>query len=168
MRFTRNTRVLEDPEIDLARTVFLESIDYDEVVVADGLGLEDRPYTLYKDNPGIFTGGTYWIHMGDIAYPDLTSWKVMAHGKSKWTRKVFIHEMVHVWQGQHRFYKGVFLESVARQLCSEESIYDYDWGLEWDDYNPEQQARIVEDWFMDGASPTHKLFEYIRDNIRAG
>lgn len=168
MGILNETRTLTAAEKALARTVFRGTINYDKIIVSDDLGWGNCPYTYYVDIPGWFTGGNYYIYMGKIAYPDLTSRKRMAHDNDE-VRNTFIHEMTHVWQGEHRFFKTVFAESVASRLCAAVTggdAYDYQWGLEWDDYNVEQQAKIVEAWFKEGASSTHKLYEYIRDHIR--
>ena len=38
-------------------------------------------------------------------------------------------------------------------------------GLDWDEYNAEQQASIVEDWYWHGQTTTDPLYGYVRDQI---
>ena len=170
MGFLPETRRLKSHEISLARSVFQGTIDYDSVIVSDSLGIGNCPYTYYLDNPGPFTGGNYYIYMGEIAYPDLTSKKLMVHDNDE-VRNTFIHEMTHVWQGEHSFFNMVFEHSVVLQMCGKvtgDDPYDYDPGQDWDDYNVEQQAKIVEAWFREGGSSEHDYYDYITENIRKG
>jgi hypothetical protein len=88
-------------------------------------------------------------------------------------REIFIHELTHVWQGAHRWLHGSYqVSSLLSQAWSlirtgdRGNAYDYAAGQDWSSYNVEQQANIVEDWFTSGASSSHPLFRYIRDNIR--
>jgi hypothetical protein len=37
----------------------------------------------------------------------------------------------------------------------------------WRKFNAEQQAMIVENWYVGGMSESDEAFVYIRDNIRA-
>ena len=46
--------------------------------------------------------------------------------------------------------------------------YRYTLGKRWGQYNVEQQASIVEDWFRKGRKTTDPRYRYIRDNIRKG
>jgi hypothetical protein len=50
------------------------------------------------------------------------------------------------------------------------NAYTYKPGQPWDDYNVEQQASIVSDWFADGMRTEDQddRFTYIVNNIRAG
>jgi hypothetical protein len=46
--------------------------------------------------------------------------------------------------------------------------YDYKPGAPWGDYNVEQQALLVQDWFRNGMGQDDERFHYIADHIRKG
>ncbi|HEY6982507.1 MAG TPA: hypothetical protein VH499_16260 [Reyranella sp.] len=46
--------------------------------------------------------------------------------------------------------------------------YDYKLGKPWDDYNKEQQAHIVEDWYTNGRLKSDDRYPYVRLVIRSG
>jgi hypothetical protein len=65
-------------------------------------------------------------------------------------KSTLIHELTHVWQGHHD--RGAW-DYVAKSLYVQgkygEKAYAYDKSnyKDWDTYNVEQQAQIVEDWY---------------------
>jgi hypothetical protein len=81
-------------------------------------------------------------------------------------RNIFIHEMTHVWQYYHGYW--VVLRSLWANTLG--AGYNYTIGAldAWDDYNVEQQAQLVEDWFSGGMSTTDDRFVFIEKIIRAG
>lgn len=83
-----------------------------------------------------------------------------------------VHEAAHVWQGYQRAFTWSYvLESVYHQGCKGQGAYDYERPVgtkQWDRYNPEQQASIIEHWFAEGELETSELFPYIKCNVRPG
>lgn len=173
MRTVKKVRYLGPLEKDVARQVFKGTIPYDEVVVSDGLGKDGAPFTVPTSLPlspyfnvGI---GKYVIHAGD-GYLGMS---LLAND-----RRTLIHELVHVWQGEHSSWSAayVFFALKDRALAnSERELYGYDDKpfKPWDDYNPEQQAHIVEDWYGEGKDEFDpvkwegdKRFYYIKRHIR--
>ncbi len=170
MRRVRNVRYLADGERHLAMKVFKFTIPYDEVLISDALGWDDRPFTMptsYPTSPFFnvpSSEGDYVIHAGDGYY-----------GMSKLPpdQKTLIHELTHVWQGVHGNHYVIW--SMLLQ-ASEDDAYDYKGNYlaeDWDDYGPEEQAQMVEDWFANGmqeydpATGTgDKWFYFIKKNIR--
>jgi hypothetical protein len=147
-------RALRQPEIDEAKTVFLGTINYDQVVIADQRGLSNRPFTYFnhrdhKDEYILFLGPAMFAAVS-VDWP------------------TFIHELTHAWQGQnHLISAGYMLNSVIAQGIKGDSAYDYTVGSRWRNYNSEQQAHLVEDWYgQDGKSEGSPRFVYIRDCIR--
>jgi hypothetical protein len=173
-------RRLKQAEIDLAWQVFRNTLPYERIRVCDDLGFFDCPWTEIVDAPGWGTGDHYYLHMGSIGYLNLISTDVMLHDND-YVKNTFIHELTHVWQAYHEN-KWVFTRSAAQQICAvvtSDDIYAYEPGLEWDSYNVEQQAKIVEHWFtgaigiVDGKTKYTKpmaqsgaRYDYIRDHIR--
>jgi len=148
-------RSLSAAEISLARSVFRDTINYGLVRVTDALGLGDRPWTT--NTPPIYT-----INVGSF-YTSLTS--------TDSRRRLLIHELAHVWQGQHLI--PFMINSAAHQTLSAINnggnvavAYSYTVGRAWREYNVEQQASIVTDWYVRGRRTSDSRYRYIRDNIR--
>lgn len=155
VRRSRNARYLAAGEIKIARSVFEETVPYSKVYVTDGLGLGGRPYTLPR--PG--TSREYILHVGDGYYG-----MSLVHED----KKTLIHELTHVWQGEHSHWSwNIILSSGAHQIAKGQKAYDYDPSnmQDWDAYNPEQQAQIVEDWYGAGADEDDYRYHYIVEDI---
>ena len=155
MKLGTVSRTLSPPEQALATSVFGATLPpWDRIRIDDGLGLEDRPYTL--DGPV----GLYTLHIGSTAYPNLTSRTVWSgFGRID---ALFIHEMTHVWQYDKGY--NVKLSSIWAQTGG--SGYTGAPGKSWDDYNVEQQADIVENWYGLGMNPAAAEFAYIAKVVR--
>ena len=152
-------RPLTGREKDEARRVFGDSLSFDRVVISNRLGLGRRAWV----NAGL---QTFTIHLGPYGF---------AEPLRTGAAPTFIHELVHVWQGQHgRTRYDFMLGSIACQCrafltCLDvRAAYRYDAGGLWRDYNVEQQASIVEHWYRAGLKETDPLFAYIHDHIRKG
>ena len=168
-------RALRQVEKDLAFSVFWDTIPYDRILIGDGFAaIGGSAYFESEDMPGIGTGDYYILHMGGVGYQDTTSNdKIYGGDNQRMVRTVFIHELTHVWQSYHG--RWVFADSMFNQGCAIASTlsfegrskaYQYESGLEWNSYNVEQQAAIVEDWYMGGMSKEIVLYEYIVNHIR--
>lgn len=180
MRLAKNIRSLSSQEKATAFSVFLNTIDYDLVRITDGLGADDRKFT-FPGTPlskgGIASkavqlvfGGPASAILDRIVYINFgPDYYANALGESA----TFIHEMTHAWQYMHGI--NVALDSLSKQATYGDDAYEYEPGIAWNLYNVEQQAHIVEDWFIainaSGATPEtnihHPNYIYIRDNIRA-
>lgn len=157
-------RALTSSERGLAMTVFRATLPYANISVGHTTGLGGAPWTEHY-------AGHYTLHVGAEAYADCTSpaWAPrVGH-----IRQTFIHELTHVWQGSHCWATGWYqVQSVLSQAGAmirtgdRNDAYKYTPGADWDSYNVEQQACIVEDWYADGCKETSPLFPYVRDIIR--
>ncbi len=162
MRVDTKMRDLSSAEIALARSVFQDSLPaWSRIKITDGLGplpTYDRPYTT-EDSPWFF------LHLGPDMYPDATLPTV--HPEFGQYRHTYVHEMTHVWQYYHGYW--VVLRS-AWANSRWGAGYDYTIGPSdaWDDYNVEQQAHLVEDWFAGGMSTTDDRFVFVEKIIRTG
>jgi len=160
-------RSLSTREKNLARSVFRNTINYNMVRITNTLGAGGRPWTT--NTPPLYT-----INVGSD-YHGLTA--------TKDRKRLLIHELVHVWQGQHLV--PFTLNSAAHQALSVinnggdvAAAYSYTVGKPWRKYNVEQQASIVEHWFTPanlcfengpcggGMKTTDPRYRYIRDHIR--
>jgi len=131
-----------------------------------GLGLA-AGYAASVANAG------FVINVGPKYYPDLTI--------TAWGKDLLVHEMTHVWQGKHSvFALSATLGALAAQcrgmsvsggFSGRSGAYAYSVTsplTPWGNFNPEQQAQIVEDWYHDGSSSSADVFPYIRDYVRKG
>lgn len=177
VRSVQHVRYLAGGEKALARDVFLNTIPYEAVVISDGIGKDDAPFTMPTSIPANwpFAGnfnvreGKYVIHAGDGYYGMSTL---------KEDRETLIHELTHVWQGEHSRLSWIYVFSSVwhRALADTETeLYGYKGAplKPWIDYNPEQQASIVEGWFADGKREFDEAtwegdrrFYYIKRHIR--
>jgi hypothetical protein len=192
-------RPLRGSEKTLANKVFNDKVPLDRVRIVSVYGYGARPFTI----PGsmlatlgwrvpaigpllawtsILSGltNTYLIFFGDDGYRDAINHQMgsVAKGNVKsFPGQTLIHELTHVWQGHyHRFAWSYVLNSLWNQCAycaSSSTAYDYAPGLQWPDYSAEQQAHIVEDWFVNTMGATQPFADmarlsYILTNIRAG
>jgi hypothetical protein len=135
-------RALTANELAMVRPIFRDSIDYARVRVLDAKYTFFQPDNTYMTPDGfIYAPGSLW--RDDFAAPT----------NDLYIEAVFVHEMTHVWQYQNG--KDLVAEGVATfatNLGSYERAYAYDLDTARDllDYGMEQQASIVEDWFLLG------------------
>jgi vacuolar-type H+-ATPase subunit H len=159
-------RLLTDAEKDLARTVFAETVPYGKVYLSNGRGLGQRAYTI----PHPLHLGSFVIHIGPDIFRDATDSSNLMFNQTG--DSVFIHEMTHVWQGVNRSTAfDYILDSLYNQIHSGSHAYDLvqaEVGTKsWDKFNAEQQAMIVQNWYVGGMLESDAAFIYIKDNIRA-
>ncbi len=167
------SRLLNPDEEALARQVFQDELPYGRISLANFYlpGNEGVPVTVASGTAliPIKSLTDYTIYFGPEVY------SVGAHGAR--TRNTFIHELTHVWQGHHGTFSWDYMVgsmiSQGRAIIKHgdrNKAYEYDpANLEqWDSYNVEQQANIVEDWFINGMSESDPRYVYIKDHIRAG
>ncbi|MCC7427234.1 MAG: hypothetical protein IT557_10030 [Alphaproteobacteria bacterium] len=113
----------------------------------------------------------YLMNVGSRNYPDMTA--------SKQKKGLLVHETTHVWQGYNDIFALTYVISSAVSQCaamvsadgslaSRNAAYNYTPGSSFGSYSAEQQASIVEDWFLAGEPSSGPLWRYIRDNIRRG
>jgi hypothetical protein len=127
-----------------------------QIIVTDTIGANGRPFTF--PGPGDIT-----VNLGpkDFADPMTTD------------PGTFIHELTHVWQLHNSPGES---DWVARGFAAQIGNVPYSYGPAgppYSDFNIEQQAQIVQDWFTKSEAAGHELdtdpyFIYIRDNIRTG
>jgi hypothetical protein len=159
-------RKLNERERNIARMVFKETLPLDMIWIGDDLGYSGCPWMEVE---GIFSPEAFTMHMGYLGFRDSASNIRLQHDGDP-ARYTLVHELTHVWQA-HKENKWVFTRSAARRSCQEVGnvaikaanyvkeqlgssgtisnldMYAYEPGLEWNDYNVEQQAKIVEHWY---------------------
>jgi len=146
-------RHLTNTEVQILRPIFINTLQYDSIVC--------------KINEAGIGGAANSITPAGVAYfskliycPDFS--KTNAADQC-----VFVHEIVHVWQWGHGTYPvysaiGLFLQTAAAYA----NAYPYDLapGKKFNDFNLEQQASIVADYW---ALATKKLPTQNNNNKKA-
>ncbi|MEJ2467208.1 MAG: hypothetical protein P8045_16215 [Candidatus Thiodiazotropha sp.] len=148
-------RSLTAAERNIAKSVYGKTINLSHVRVTNTVGFQSRPWTTHI--PPLYT-----INVGVNAYDDMTHFKLL-----------LIHELGHVWQGQHGvpfMSNSAYHQTMAaiQNNGDPSGAYVYVPGQQWKKYNSEQQASIITRWFDNGRRSNDKLYPYIRDNVRTG
>ena len=170
-------RRLKDFEIAFAKEVFADSIDFENVRLTNLLGLGERPFVMPTVDDKIL------VNLGNVV-ADPTR---MSTENYPVAGQLFIHELTHVWQIQHRsltdgFVPGWLCEGVATQVEGKAAYRPGAPGPPWSSFGMEAQGSIVDRWFAgspDGEqidmrkdrtpmNPKNPYNRYIRDNIQLG
>jgi hypothetical protein len=165
------SRLLKKSEIEFARRVFEEQLPYGKIHIASYYlpGNQGVPVTLASVSSliPVSTLRNYTIYFGPEVFSDGADRPGVA--------ATFIHELTHVWQGYH---SGFGWEYMVQSMIAQghailtqgdrNRAYDYKPGKEWNEYNVEQQALLVQDWFRNGMSEDDERYNYIVNHIRAG
>ena len=129
----KGARPLTSGEIELARSMFGDAIDYGRVKLAR------RKWWPFQPK-GIVMAPTGNIHF----HPDSPLWSEDFSKERLSLQGLFIHEMTHVWQAQTR--GRFYLPLMRHPFCR----YDYSVRAGWwlERYGLEQQAEIVSHAFL--------------------
>lgn len=134
-----SSRPLTDGEIKLAQSIFGDSIDYARVQI------HNHPHNPFQNkHTAMAPNGE--IYMPKVAYHD--DYSVAAPR----AQALFIHEMTHVWQYQNKILHPVkeAAKLILKHRFNYAAAYPYVLEEEKDltDYGLEQQASIIEDFFL--------------------
>lgn len=127
-----------------------------------------------------FMNAGYIMSVGPDFYGDLTAMDVDDQDSD--AQALLVHETTHAWQGRNSKLAMTYVWGSVISQCrgaasggTTSAAYDYRIGAPWKDMNPEQQAKLVEDWFWqdnestkDKASGGSGRYEYVRDYVRRG
>jgi len=167
------TRLLKESEVEFARQVFEDRLPYGRVY------LSNRYFPFNEKTRTAVTAASlasfipvqslrsYTIFVGPDVYEE------GADGPG--FRDTFIHELTHVWQGYHGLLGWAYMaQSMLAQGYAiltqhdRNMAYAYKPGEPWRSYNVEQQARLVQDWFLEGMKTDDDArYSYIVKHIRA-
>ena len=132
-------RPLTIGEIAMLKPIFRDGIDYARVRVINN-SFPLQPQNVYMTPRGhVYAPGTLWLD--DFSAGSL-------HGIR---RAVFVHEMTHVWQyanGMDLISEGVVEFTKHRGNYEQAYPYELEAGRDLVDYGMEQQASIVEDYYL--------------------
>lgn len=160
-------RYMTSEERAFAESVFGSSLPPNDRIVLTNLeGLEGRKFVCPNINGEILVnlGNAYDnpVSYSDSSYPALG--------------KVFIHELTHVWQIYHTsFVPGLVCNRIYDEISGGLQYEPGSGGKDWSQYNLEQQATIVDEWFAPSSrgpmgsprSSKHPFYLYIEKIIRS-
>lgn len=148
-------RPLTAGEIAMSRQLFKDSIDYAKVKVHN-----ETYIPLQAINVAMTPNGEIYFHPDSEDYQDDFSSSVLIHPQRKTVHEqyraysikhLFIHEMGHIWQhcmGEAVAAKGALLHSCFRiGVCSDPYYYRREPDKVFDDYNMEQRAEILANYY---------------------
>ena len=126
-------RSLTPGEVELARSVFRDAIDYSRVRL-----IRSKWWPFHPRNAAMAPMGNIWFH------PDGGGWSEDFSNEPLWRQGFFIHEMTHVWQAQKggRFYLPLTRHPFCRYA------YQLEPGKAFARYGIEEQAEIVRHRFL--------------------
>jgi hypothetical protein len=167
-------RCLDPTEATYARTIYEESLDYDQIYISDGIGADNRPVTIALPMDG------KWI-----VILNLGSWAFRNPLTGINAKATLIHELAHAWQSQHHHNPVQFMFNCAKSQAAAKAAstlvtlndnpiadavlpglaptvaslgpadaYSYVPGKFFGDYGGEQIAQQVED-FVKAPAPPH-------------
>jgi hypothetical protein len=182
-------RGLTQKEINFANQVFKDTIPWDRIVITDMVGAGGRPFTVPGMDGSIILNlgyGTYYSDASDGTVGNATTGTHSIHGYA------FIHELTHAWEICHADFEAqgflcseavIYADSIADDSLTNQYKYGSPEGSWSHDFNVEQRACIVADWFFgkwfysgehsdsDPRSPqdaADPYFRYIAGNIWLG
>lgn len=129
-------RLLTRGEKELLFPIFENTLDYDNQTVDRNDSDEGGEYNNFT--PGYFPNMSRHMWSRDYS-TEITSW-----------RAIFVHEMVHVWQsghGSHNLLRGAYLYIKFGGDYEKAYKYNLDSSATLSDFNLEQQAAIIEDYY---------------------
>ncbi|MCZ2404222.1 hypothetical protein IV498_13795 [Paenarthrobacter sp. Z7-10] len=165
------TRELSEEEYNWADAqVFAGTLPpRDRIVLTDTIGGGNRAFTFPRFDSKIT------VNMGPEAFDDPRQYHVGDGSKSY--GEVFIHELTHAWQIAHTPMElSLLADALASKICEAGGGNPYSYGpagQPYADFNLEQQAQIVSDWYSGRNNPAamdpgSTYFRYVAANIRTG
>lgn len=133
-------RPLTPGEVELAKRVFKDSIDYDKVKI------HNEKYVAFQPDESAMTPNGEIYAVGTNTYlKDYSDGRVYDRG-------FFIHEIAHVWQYQLNILNPI-TAAIGQYVLngfdySRAYAYELKPGKDLLDYSIEQQAQIIEDYYL--------------------
>jgi hypothetical protein len=141
------------------------------IIITDGAGMDGRAFTIPTSLVTSILGTTLARIISDACVMGDYLMNVGRDYNNLNTsqQELLVHETTHVWQGHNStFSVGYVFSSVYNQVRFGGAAYKYTAGRPWRDYNAEQQASIVSDWFALGKPNSGPLYPYIVNHVRKG
>ena len=178
IRLPTRVRFMSAPEYRIVSRVFGDTLPYRvRILITNAAGVDGRPFTVPTSLLSTVVGMNPVTFLSNLTLGYLASFVNVAYlinvgadygaldGSSK---DVLVHETAHVWQGKNSVFALSYVFNSVYNQCVRANAYAYSPGQAWSSYNVEQQASIVEDWFMSGEPPSGNLYPYIVNHVRTG
>lgn len=176
-----SARLMSSTEYSICEGVFKDTLPFRfRIIITNGSGAGGRAFTIPTSLITTILGTAAAGFAGAVG-GYLTSFMNLAYlinvgndySKLASSRKnLLVHETAHVWQGKNSSMSLSYVFNSCLHQCigsiTGGSAYSYSPGGNWHDYNVEQQASIIEDWFAAGKPTSGSLYGYIRDHVRKG
>lgn len=135
-------RAMRPPEREFADIVFKGTVPFDRILLTNLTAPTGVAFTI----PSV--GNTILLNVG-AGFDDPIHYAGFGDPKNPATQapgQMLIHELVHVWQiATSTFVPGLVCDEVVTQI---ENAYHYGApGRPYGNFNPEQRAKIVDNWF---------------------
>jgi hypothetical protein len=136
-------RLLNDQEWEMAQYIFHDTLfARSDIVLTDLGGIDGRPFVLPTG-----VGEQALVNLGHNYTHNVT----IPNGP------VLFHELTHVWQAKRKHLTEIFLYDARVTLT--DRPYDFEPGAQWNQYNLEQQASIVEAWALGSTRKANEVFD---------
>lgn len=179
-----SVRFPDDKEWKIVQDVFGDTLPWKRrILITNASGLDGAPFTIPTSlitAIGISWTGPivpYLQSIVNVGYL-VNVGKVGEASMAGVDEGLLVHEMTHVWQGYNAAFALSYVASSALNQCKgiiaagsfsgRNSAYTSTLGKPWNNYNAEQQANIVEQWYLAGMPQSGTLWPYIKYNIRRG
>jgi len=126
-------RSLTTGEVELARSIFCDAMDYSKVLLVKG-----KWWPFHPRNAAMAPMGNIWFH------PEGGGWSEDSSKEPLSRQRFYDHEMTHVWQAQKR--GRFYLPLMRHPFCR--YAYQLEPGKAFDRYGIEQQAEIIRHRFL--------------------
>ena len=176
-----SARFMTSGEYQIVSGVFGNTLPWRQrIIVTNGAGLQNRPFTIPTALVRVLLGAAATGFLAPItaALGSLTSFINLGYlmnvgsaysSLGSGHKGLLVHETAHVWQGKNSTLALSYVfNSCLNQCMRGGAAYNYTPGKNWSDYNVEQQASIVEDWFNNGKPTSGPLWGYIDNYVRKG
>src|SRR5208337_103806 len=136
-------RRLRPDEIDFAKQVFGDSLDFDRIRLTNLSGVDTRPFTV----PTV--DDTILVNIGNSFDAPTTA----VFPNKPVPGQLLIHELTHAWQIEHAtledgYVPGWLCEGIREQIVVGSAAYNYGpAGPPWSSFSVEGQAHMVDEWF---------------------
>lgn len=176
-----SARLMSSAEYSICEDVFGDTLPMRfRIIITNGAGASGRAFTIPTSLITTILGtaatgfagaiGGYLTSFINVGYVINVGRHYNSLASSK--KNLLVHETAHVWQGANSTFSLSYVFNSCLHQCINSmtggSAYGYTAGKDWDDYNVEQQASIIEHWYASGKPTSGNLWGYIRDHVREG
>ncbi len=172
-------RLMSSPEYRIVSQVFGDTLPSRErILVTNAAGINGRASTIPTSLVTVAFGVNLLTLLqqliGGYLRSAINAGYLMNRGRyygslATSRQYLLVHETAHVWQGKNSIFALSYVfNSIWNQGIHGSKAYHFVPGSPWGDYNAEQQASIIEQWFVSGQPTSGALYPYIVNHVRKG